>query len=65
MAQAQIDRQKSTHDPAADPSDVEPVPQPHAKEVSDETADLLDDIDELLNELPEDLAVNFLQVGGE
>lgn len=36
-----------------------------AKTVSEETQDLLDEIDELLSELPQDLAVTFVQKGGE
>lgn len=61
--QRQAERQKSTH---ADTTDhVEPKPQPKAAELSAETADLLDDIDELLNEMPQDLAANFKQRGGQ
>lgn len=36
-----------------------------AAKVSADTADVLADIDELLNELPQDLATSFVQRGGE
>lgn len=35
------------------------------RKASDTTADLLDEIDDVLNELPQDLAETFKQLGGQ
>ena len=62
MTQAQKERPSRAD---ADEYGPDPVPQPRAKELSDQTADLLDEIDDLLNEMPQGLVENFKQVGGQ
>lgn len=67
MTQIQQERTEQRQ-PQEDPQSTD-IPGAEAREraadISTETDDLLADIDELLNELPQDLAQTFKQQGGQ
>lgn len=66
---SQLQQERTTVRPAQAETEKTDIPGAEAREraadVSADTADLLDDIDELLNELPQNLAQTFKQQGGQ
>lgn len=63
---SQLQRERAEH-PAEDwdVEHVEPAPQAKAAELSKETSDMLDEIDDLLEENAQEFVETFIQRGGE
>jgi ubiquitin-like protein Pup len=63
MKQAQVQKVKTT---TPDAPAIEDRPEPvNETAIDSSTADVMDEIDEILNELGEDFALKYVQRGGE
>lgn len=65
MAQEQVNKQKSKQTTQEDIEELQTPSQEHAEAVSDETTDLLDEIDGVLEENAQEFVSSFVQKGGQ